>query len=72
MQNLGSFSRSAVNNESEAKTGLSGLITGIIIGCSLLFLTPMFKYIPQVCLPAVNISVSSTCCSFCNFGELRN
>ena len=47
---LGSFSRSAVNNESEAKTGLSGLITGIIIGCSLLFLTPVFKYIPQVCL----------------------
>jgi sulfate transporter 4 len=60
----GSFSRSAVNNESEAKTGLSGLITGIIIGCSLLFLTPMFKYIPQVCLPVVNISVSSICYSF--------
>jgi hypothetical protein len=27
-------------------------------------LTPMFKYIPQVCLPVVNISVSSICYSF--------
>ena len=69
---LGSFSRSAVNNESEAKTGLSGLITGIIIGCSLLFLTPVFKYIPQVCLHVVNIVVYSTCCSLRNFEELRN
>ncbi|CAG7911331.1 unnamed protein product [Brassica rapa] len=55
----GSFSRSAVNNESEAKTGLSGLITGIIIGCSLLFLTPVFKYIPQCALAAIVISAVS-------------
>ncbi|EOA20099.1 hypothetical protein CARUB_v10000377mg [Capsella rubella] len=55
----GSFSRSAVNNESEAKTGLSGIITGIIIGCSLLFLTPMFKYIPQCALAAIVISAVS-------------
>ncbi|RID71479.1 hypothetical protein BRARA_C03415 [Brassica rapa] len=55
----GSFSRSAVNSESEAKTGLSGLITGIIIGCSLLFLTPVFKYIPQCALAAIVISAVS-------------
>ncbi|EOA31998.1 hypothetical protein CARUB_v10015239mg [Capsella rubella] len=55
----GSFSRSAVNSESEAKTGLSGLITGTIIGCSLLFLTPMFKYIPQCALAAIVISAVS-------------
>ncbi|XP_010558766.1 PREDICTED: sulfate transporter 4.1, chloroplastic-like [Tarenaya hassleriana] len=55
----GSFSRSAVNNESEAKTGLSGIITGIIIGCSLLFLTPVFKYIPQCALAAIVISAVS-------------
>ncbi|KAL0843045.1 hypothetical protein Bca101_016290 [Brassica carinata] len=55
----GSFSRSAVSNESEAKTGLSGLITGIIIGCSLLFLTPVFKYIPQCALAAIVISAVS-------------
>ncbi|KAJ9175652.1 hypothetical protein P3X46_014189 [Hevea brasiliensis] len=52
----GSFSRSAVNNESGAKTGLSGIITGIIIGCALLFLTPLFEYIPQCSLAAIVIS----------------
>lgn len=50
----GSFSRSAVNNESGAKTGLSGIVTGIIMGCTLLFLTPLFEYIPQVCFHGNN------------------
>lgn len=45
---LGSFSRSAVNHESGAKTGLSGVITGIILACALLFMTPLFEHIPQV------------------------
>ncbi|MQM14860.1 hypothetical protein Taro_047795 [Colocasia esculenta] len=44
----GSFSRSAVNHESGAKTGLSGIIMGIIMGCALMFLTPLFREIPQV------------------------
>jgi sulfate transporter 4 len=44
----GSFSRSAVNHESGAKTGLSGIIMGIIIGSALLFMTPLFTDIPQV------------------------
>ncbi|XP_057475428.1 sulfate transporter 4.1, chloroplastic-like isoform X1 [Actinidia eriantha] len=52
----GSFSRSAVNHESGAKTGLSGLVMGIIMGCALLFLTPLFEYIPQCALAAIVIS----------------
>ncbi|XP_059628195.1 sulfate transporter 4.1, chloroplastic-like isoform X1 [Cornus florida] len=52
----GSFSRSAVNNESGAKTGLSGIVMGIIMGCALLFLTPLFEYIPQCALAAIVIS----------------
>ncbi|KAL8463171.1 hypothetical protein ACS0TY_033984 [Phlomoides rotata] len=52
----GSFSRSAVNHESGAKTGLSGLIMGIIMGCALQFLTPLFEYIPQCALAAIVIS----------------
>jgi len=47
---VGSFSRSAVNHESGAKTGLSGIIMGIIIGSALLFMTPLFTDIPQVTL----------------------
>ncbi|WRX12198.1 STAS domain - like 3 [Theobroma cacao] len=52
----GSFSRSAVNHESGAKSGLSGIVTGIIMGCALLFLTPLFEYIPQCALAAIVIS----------------
>ncbi|KAI3701345.1 hypothetical protein L2E82_45999 [Cichorium intybus] len=43
----GSFTRSAVNHESGAKTGLSGIIMGIIMACALLFMTPLFEFIPQ-------------------------
>ncbi|XP_051116171.1 sulfate transporter 4.1, chloroplastic-like [Andrographis paniculata] len=52
----GSFSRSAVNHESGAKTGLSGIIMGIIMGCALQFLTPLFEYIPQCALAAIVIA----------------
>ncbi|XP_039800798.1 sulfate transporter 4.1, chloroplastic-like isoform X2 [Panicum virgatum] len=52
----GSFSRSAVNHESGAKTGLSGIIMGIIIGSALLFMTPLFTDIPQCALAAIVIS----------------
>ncbi|XP_059317647.1 probable sulfate transporter 4.2 isoform X2 [Lycium ferocissimum] len=52
----GSFSRSAVNHESGAKTGLSGLVMGIIMACALLFMTPVFEYIPQCALAAIVIS----------------
>ncbi|KAI3797582.1 hypothetical protein L1987_32841 [Smallanthus sonchifolius] len=44
----GSFSRSAVNHESGAQTGLSRISMGIIICSALLFMTPLFEYIPQV------------------------
>ncbi|XP_042018343.1 probable sulfate transporter 4.2 [Salvia splendens] len=52
----GSFSRSAVNHESGAKTGLSGVVMGIIMGCALQFMTPLFEYIPQCGLAAIVIS----------------
>ncbi|GJN40342.1 hypothetical protein PR202_gb29547 [Eleusine coracana subsp. coracana] len=54
--NAGSFSRSAVNHESGAKTGLSGIIMGIIIVSALLFMTPLFTDIPQCALAAIVIS----------------
>ncbi|KAG8480438.1 hypothetical protein CXB51_025062 [Gossypium anomalum] len=56
----GSFSRSAVSHESGAKTGLSGIITGTIMCCALLFLTPLFEYIPQCALAAIVISAVIT------------
>lgn len=52
----GSFSRSAVNHESGAKSGVSAIVSGIIITCALLFLTPLFESIPQSALAAIVIS----------------
>ncbi|MED6144695.1 putative sulfate transporter 4.2 [Stylosanthes scabra] len=52
----GSFSRSAVNHESGAKSGISGIVSGIIVTCALLFFTPLFEYIPQCGLAAIVIS----------------
>lgn len=72
----GSFSRSAVNHESGAKTGLSGLVMGIIMGCALLFLTPVFEYIPQVkefvwgCKVFTWLSVTRLLSNFTAFGAV--
>ncbi len=51
----GSFSRSAVNIESGAVTGLSSIVTGAVVGLTLLFLTPLLYHLPQATLAAVII-----------------
>jgi SulP family sulfate permease len=49
----GSFSRSAVNISSGAVTGFSSLVTGVVVGITLLFLTPLLYHLPQATLAAV-------------------
>ena len=49
----GSFSRSAVNINSGAMTGFSAVVTGIVVGITLLFLTPLLYHLPQATLAAV-------------------
>jgi MFS superfamily sulfate permease-like transporter len=49
----GSFSRSAVNLQSGAYTGLSSVVTSIAVVIVLLFLTPLIYYLPQSVLAAV-------------------
>lgn len=51
----GSFSRSAVNFEAGAITGFSSVVTGIVVGITLLFLTPLLYHLPQATLGAVII-----------------
>lgn len=51
----GSFTRSAVNNDSGAKTGMASIFTSILIGLTLLFLTPLFFYLPNAILAAIVI-----------------
>jgi sulfate permease, SulP family len=49
----GSFSRSAVNIQSGAVTGLSSVFTSLTVGVVLLFFTPLLYYLPQSVLAAV-------------------
>ncbi|HAA05316.1 MAG TPA: sodium-independent anion transporter [Syntrophobacteraceae bacterium] len=49
----GSFSRSAVNIQSGAVTGLSSVFTSITVAIVLLFLTPLLYHLPQSVLAAV-------------------
>lgn len=51
----GSFSRSAVNLAAGAKTGMSSVITGVIVMVTLLFLTPLLYHLPKAVLAAVII-----------------
>ena len=48
-----SFSRSAVNFSSGAKTGFSSVVTWIVVAITLLFLTPLFYHLPQATLAAI-------------------
>jgi SulP family sulfate permease len=49
----GSFSRSAVNLNAGARTGMSSVFTGMIVLATLLFLTPLLYHLPQAVLAAV-------------------
>jgi len=49
----GGFSRTAVNDQAGAKTGLSGIISALLILITLLFLTPLFHNLPKAILASV-------------------
>ncbi len=49
----GSFSRSAVNFQSGAVTGLSNVFASIVVVITLLFLTPLLYHLPQATLAAI-------------------
>ena len=49
----GSFSRSAVNLNAGARTGMSSVFTGLIVLGTLLVLTPLLYHLPQAVLAAV-------------------
>jgi SulP family sulfate permease len=52
----GSLSRSAVNDQAGAKTGLASIISASIVLFTLLFLTGFFYYLPYTVLAAIIIS----------------
>ncbi len=51
----GSFSRSAVNFDSGARSGLASVFTAALVGLTLLFLTPLLYHLPEAVLAAIII-----------------
>lgn len=49
----GGFSRTAVNDQAGAKTGLAAIISAVLIALTLLFLTPLFYFLPQAILASI-------------------
>lgn len=54
--NTGSFTRSAINEQSGAKTGVSSIMAAILIGLTLVFFTSTFYHLPHTILAAIVIS----------------
>ncbi len=51
----GGFSRSALNNQSGAKTPMSSIVAAFVVGLTLIFLTELFYFLPKSILGAVII-----------------
>lgn len=49
----GGFSRTAVNDQAGAHSGIASLISSAVVGLTLLFLTPLFYYLPNTILAAI-------------------
>lgn len=65
----GSFSRSAVNFNAGALTGMSSVFTGLFVLLTLLFLTPLLYHLPQAVLASVIIMAVI---GLINFGAVRH
>lgn len=51
----GSFSRSAINHATGAKTGISSVISALTVIVALLYLTPLLNHVPRAALAALVI-----------------
>ncbi|SHE62025.1 sulfate permease, SulP family [Fodinibius roseus] len=51
----GGFSRTAVNDQAGAQTGMASIISAAIIALTVLLLTPLFYYLPMAVLAAIII-----------------
>jgi len=51
----GSFSRTAVNDQAGARSPLANLVAAALVALTLLFLTPLFYYLPMPALAAIII-----------------
>ena len=49
----GGFSRTAVNHQTGAKTGIASLISALLVGLTLIFFTELFYHLPKAVLGAI-------------------
>jgi len=49
----GGFSRTAVNDQAGAKTSMAAIISALVVLLTLLFLTPLFYYLPSALLASI-------------------
>ena len=47
------FSRTAVNNRAGAVTSMAAIVSALVVGLTLAFLTPLFYYLPKAVLAAI-------------------
>ncbi|OKH37799.1 sodium-independent anion transporter [[Phormidium ambiguum] IAM M-71] len=64
----GGVSRSSVNFSANANTPLASIVTASIIALTVMFLTPLFYFLPQACLAAIIVIAVS---SLLDFGTLK-
>src|SRR5690625_7377315 len=63
----GSFSRSAVSEQSGSRSALSNVVCAGMIALTLLFFTPLFYYIPIPVLPAFILVVALSLLNLMDF-----
>ena len=56
MPSTGSFTRSAINHQAGAKTGMSSIFGAAVIGLTLVFFSKLFHYLPEPILAAIVIT----------------
>ena len=49
----GGFSRTAVNDQGGAKTGVAALVSAVVVALTLIALTPLFYYLPKAVLASI-------------------
>lgn len=65
----GGFSRTAVNDQAGANTTLASMITAVLIGLTVIFLTPLFYYLPNAVLAAI---IMVAVAGLFDFKEMKN
>jgi SulP family sulfate permease len=63
----GGFARSMVNFAAGANTPLASILTALLLGVSVLFLTPLFRFLPQAVLAATIVVAVASLIDFPSF-----